>query len=252
LHRFNWRTASRASAIALTATACIAATAGAQSTTPAATTPAPTTPTNEVATTGAPIAANGTENAPTPGNNECYARLFQPKDLPTGYSDDDSTIVVQYRLRCASEVTGYGFSFNRPVTATETEVFPTLLKDNSVISDESFSCGGDFPGIGLTCTGTYRGRFSSIRAAVALERTPAEKGVPFCKLNIQGSASVFASTVSRDPYTSKPLINKDGSSQIRHLSAGPFKVTTPACHRGASGGDAAKKSKSSKKSSKKS
>lgn len=147
MHRFNWRTASRVCAGAFIATACTSATAAAQTPTP---TPAPAP--IEIPTTGAPITPNGTDNAPTPGTNECYARLFKPKDVPASFGGE-GTVVAQYRLRCSSDVTGFTFGFNRPVLSAETELFPTLLASNAVIPDESFNCAGDFPGWGLTCTG---------------------------------------------------------------------------------------------------
>lgn len=240
---FNWRTASRAAATVMSASAVFAGTAAAQ------TTPAPTTPI-EIPTTGAPIAPNGTDGAPTPGTNECFARLFKPKDVPQGY-DVEGSIAVQYRLRCSSDVSGYSFSFNREVQAAETEVFPTLYTSNSVIPDESFSCQGDFPGLGVNCVGTYKGRFSTIRGIVSLALTDQEvqDKTPFCKLGLSAAASTFTSLIARDPYTNKPLVNKDGTSQIRLYGAGPFKVTLPGCHRGASA-EASKKKKPAKTTAK--
>jgi hypothetical protein len=249
LHRLDWRTASRSAAAAFIATACLtAATASAQ--TPTA--PATTTPTGpaDVATTGAPIAANGTDGIPTPGNNECYARLFKPKDVPAQYLADD-TVVAQYRLRCSSDVTGYSFGFNREVVSAETEIFPTLLASNALISDEAFNCSGDFPGWGVTCTGTYKGRFSTIRGLVSFQLTDEEieAKTSFCNLAIAGTSTVWTSAVSRDPYTNKALVNKDGTSQLRNLSAGPFRVTNPTCHGGSASAAKAKK-KATKKTAK--
>ncbi|MDO9356820.1 MAG: hypothetical protein Q7T55_24190 [Solirubrobacteraceae bacterium] len=252
LHRLDWRTASRSAAAAFIATACLtAATASAQ--TPAPTTPAATTPTipGEVVSTGAPIAANGTDGIPTPGTNECYARLFKPKDVPAQYLADD-TVVAQYRLRCSSDVTGYAFGFNREVVSAETEIFPTFLTSNAVIPDEAFNCSGDFPGWGVTCTGTYKGRFSTIRGLVSFQLTEEEIAAKtsWCNLAITGTATTFTSSVARDPYTSKALVNKDGTSQLRNLSAGPFRVTTPTCHGGSASASKAKKKATSKKAAK--
>jgi hypothetical protein len=231
LHRSHWRHASLLAATALIAATCSLTTASAQTPAPVATTPAPT----EVATTGKPIVPNGTDNSATPGNNECYVRLFKPKDVPEQYKLEGA-ITVQYRARCSSPVTGYAIAFNRQVDSAETEIFPTYFSGNATTPDQSFNCAGDFPGIGVTCTGTYKGGFNTIRGLVTLDLTDKEvkNNTPFCKLKIAATATTFTSIISRDPYTNKPVApNADGTSKLLHLAAGPFRVTTPACHRGA-------------------
>lgn len=214
--------------------------------TPAPTTPAATTPPIEVATTGAPIAPNG-DGVPSPGVNQCYVRLFKPKDFPESLGGE-GTLVVQYRLRCSSDVTGFTVSFNREVDGAESELFTTRLADNGIIGDQAFNCAGEFPGWGVSCVGTYKGGYNTVRGLVALGLSDAEvkNNTPFCKLGITGLATTFTSLVARDPYTNKALVNADGTSQIRHYAAGPVRITTPACHRGA-GGDASTKKASKKK-----
>lgn len=215
-------------------------------------TPAPTTPTNEVPSTStAPILPDGNDT-PTAGVNQCYVRLFKPKDVPETFIGEGS-LAVQYRLRCAAEITGFVVSFNREVDGAETELFTTRLADNGIIGDQAFNCSGEFPGWGVSCTGTYKGGYNTVRGITSLSLSDKEvkDKTPFCKLGITATATTFTSILARDPYTNKVLTNKDGTSQIRHFASGPFKVTTPACHRGASADAEASKKKSTKKASKK-
>lgn len=238
------RSTRRALPAIAAAAAILGATAPATfSQTPAPATPAPTTPPVEVATTGAPITASGND-IPTPGVNQCFVRLFKPKDFPAALGGE-GTIVVQYRLRCAAEVTGFTVNFNRQVEGAESELFTTRLTDNGILGDQAFSCSGEFPGLGVSCIGNYSGSYGSVRGLVALTLSDKEvaNGTPFCKLGITGNATTFTSLIARDPYTNKPLVNKDGTSQIRHYAAGPVRITTPACHRGA--GASKKKTKRS-------
>lgn len=216
-------------------------------------TPAPTTPpSNEVPTTSTtPILADGND-IPSAGVNQCYVRLFKPKDVPEVLVSEGS-LAVQYRLRCAAEITGFVVSFNREVDGAETELFTTRLADNGIIGDQAFSCSGEFPGWGVSCTGTYKGGYNTVRGITTISLTEKEVAnkTPFCKLGISATATTFTSVIARDPYTNKPLVNKDGTSQIRHFASGPFKVTTPACHRGASSDAETSKKKSKAKASKK-
>lgn len=216
-------------------------------------TPAPTTPPAiEVPTTSTtPILPVGND-IPSAGTNQCFVRLFKPKDVPTALVSEGS-LAVQYRLRCAAEITGFVVSFNREVDGAETELFTTRLTDNGIIADEAFNCSGEFPGWGVSCTGNYRGGYNTVRGIASISLTDEEVAnkTPFCKLGISATATTFTSVLARDPYTNKVLSNKDGTSQIRHFASGPFKVTTPACHRGASADAEASKKKPSKKASKK-
>lgn len=216
-------------------------------------TPAPTTPpSNEVPTTSTtPILPDGNDT-PSAGVNQCYVRLFKPKDVPEALVGEGS-LAVQYRLRCAAELTGFVVSFNREVDGAETELFTTRLADNGIIGDQAFSCSGEFPGWGVSCTGTYKGGYNTVRGIVTLSLSDKEvaKKTPFCELGISATATTFTSILARDPYTNKVLSNKDGTSQIRHFAAGPVRVTTPACHRGAGSDAKASTKKSSVKKSKK-
>ncbi len=228
---------------ALPALVAAASIAGVWASASLAQTPAPTTPPLEVDTTGAPILPVGND-IPTPGVNQCYVRLFKPKDVPA-VLQGEGTIVVQYRLRCAAEITGFTVSFNRQVEGAESELFTTRFADNGIIGDEAFGCAGEFPGWGVSCTGTYKGGYNTVRGLVSLTLSEKEvaKNTPFCKLKLRSTATTFTSVLARDPYTNKVLVNKDGTSQIRHYAAGPVRVTTPACHRGASGDAEASKKK---------
>ena len=216
-------------------------------------TPAPTTPpSNEVPTTSTAAILPDGNDTPTAGVNQCYVRLFKPKDVPEALVSEGS-LAVQYRLRCAAEITGFVVSFNRELDGAETELFTTRLADNGVIGDQAFNCSGEFPGWGVSCTGTYKGGYNTVRgiASIALTEKEAADKTPFCKLGISATASTFTSILARDPYTNKVLTNKDGTSQIRHFASGPFRVTTPACHRGAGADAEPSKKKSSKKASNK-
>lgn len=237
LHRSNWRSAARLATAALTATAVYATTALAQTGTPAqATAPAATTPPTEVAATGKPIAPNGTENLPSPGNNECFVRLFKPKaaNVPETIKADDE-IAVQYRVRCSTPISAFSIGFNRDVSFIEGEINVTLFNGNAVTKDQAFSCGGMTPGAGIACTGTYKGGYNTIRGLISLPLTEREvaKGTSFCRLRLAATASVFTSEVTRDAFTGAVKKNADGTSQISNYSAGPFRVTFPQCHKGA-------------------
>lgn len=238
MHRSNWRSAARLATVALTATAVYgASTALAQTGAPAqATTPAATTPPTEITATGKPITPNGTENIPSPGNNECFVRLFKPKaaNVPETVKADDE-VAVQYRMRCSTPITAFSLAFNRDVSFIEGEIAVTLLSGNAVTKDQAFSCGGATPGPGIACTGTYKGAYNTIRGLVSLPLTEQEvaDGTSFCKLGLAATASVFTSEVSRDAFTGAVKKNADGTSQIANYAAGPFRVTFPQCHKGA-------------------
>ncbi len=238
LHRSNWRSAARIATAALTATAVYgASTAIAQTGAPAqATTPAATTPPTEVAITGKPITPNGTEGLPAPGNNECFVRLFKPKadNVPEVIKADDE-IAVQYRLRCSTPISAFSISFNRDVTFIEGEVPVTFLSGNGITKDQAFSCGGETPGAGIACIGTYKGGYNTVRGLVSLPLTEDEVAdkTSFCKLGLAATASVFTSEVLRDSFTGAVKKNADGTSQIANYAAGPYRLTLPQCHKGA-------------------
>ncbi len=233
MHRSNWRSAARLAAVALTATAAYgASTAVAQTSAPAQA----TTPPTEIPATGKPLPTNGTEGIPSPGNNECFVRLFKPKaaNVPDVLKADDE-ITVQYRLRCSTAISAFSIAFSRDVSFIEGEIVVTLLNGNAVTKDQAFSCGGVTPGAGIACTGTYKGGFNTIRGLVSLPLTEQEvaDGTSFCKLGLSATTSVFTSEVSRDAFTGAVKKNTDGTSQIANHAAGPFRVTFPQCHKGA-------------------
>lgn len=238
MNRTNWRSASRAAAVAIAATAAYGvSTAVAQTGAPAPTTPAATTPPTEVAATGNPIAANGTENVPNAGTNTCFTRLFAPKaaNVPEELKASDD-IVVQYRVRCSSPISAFAIAFDRQVDGIEAEIPVTYFQGNGITKDQSFNCGGDLPGMGVSCVGTYKGGYNTIRGLVALALTDAEQKsgtTSLCKLAIKASISPFYSEVSKDLFTGAVKKNADGTSQIVNYAAGPYRVTTPQCHRGA-------------------
>ncbi len=111
----------------------------------------------------------------------------------------------------------------------------TFYNGNGVTPDQSFNCGGDTPGEGVSCIGTYKGGYNTVRGLVALALTDEEQkaGTGFCNLGIGGSISTFYSEVSRDLFSGKVKTNADGTSQIVNYAAGPYRITTPQCHRGA-------------------
>lgn len=246
MHRTTWRRASRAAAAVLAVGAAYGASSALAET--GIKLQSTSTSPNDVAisTTNKPIVANGTENVPTPANNECYARLFKPKaaNVPEELKADDD-IVVQYRIRCSSPISAFSVTFNRDVNGIEAEYPVTRYADNGVTPDQSFNCGGETPGLGLTCVGTYKGGFNTIRGLVALQLSDKEikNGTPFCKLGLQATLSTFTSQFDRDQYTNKLKTTKtvDGTTPvIINFAAGPYRVSTPSC-RGGKAGSASKK-----------
>ncbi|MEH3053687.1 MAG: hypothetical protein PGN13_06690 [Patulibacter minatonensis] len=247
MHRNNWRTASRAAAAVLAATAAYGVQAAvAQTTTPAATTPA-TTPSQDITTTGGAISTNGTENTPNAGTNECFTRLFKPKaeSIPAEFKSEDGTdVVLQFRVRCSSPMSAFSIAFNRELSGIEAEIPVTYFNGNGVTKDQSFNCGGDTPGPGVNCVGTYKGGYNTARGLISVPLTDAEvkAGISsLCKLGINANLSTFYSEVSKDIFTGAVKKNADGTSQILNYASGPYRVTTPQCHKGAAAKKAAKK-----------
>lgn len=237
MHRTNWRRASRAAAAVLAVGAVYGASSALAET--GIKLQATSTSPDDVAITGKPIITTGTEGVPSPGNNECYARLFKPKaaSVPEELKAEDD-IVVQYRIRCSSPISAFSVAFDRDVNGVEAEYPVTRYADNGITPDQAFNCGGETPGAGVSCVGTYKGGFNTIRGLVALQLTDKEikDGTPFCKLGLKATLSTFTSQFDRDQYTNKLKTTKtvDGTTPVViNFAAGPYRVTTPACHRGA-------------------
>jgi hypothetical protein len=239
LNRTNWRSASRAAAVAIAATAAYGvSTAVAQTGTPAQTTPTATTPAPTPApNVGPDLPTNGTEGQPNAGTNTCFTRLFKPKasSVPDELKADDD-VVLQYRIRCSSPMSAFTIAFDRQVDGIEAEIPVTFFKGNGVTPDQSFNCGGDLPGLGVSCVGTYKGGYNTVRGLVAVALSSSEQKAgttSLCQLGIHANISSFYSEVSKDLFKGTVKTNKDGTSQIVNYASGPYRVTTPQCHKGA-------------------
>jgi hypothetical protein len=155
----------------------------------------------------------------------------------------DDEVVVQYRLRCSSPMAAYALAFNREVSGIEAELGVTYFQGNGTPKDQSFNCGGDLPGLGVSCVGVYKGGYNTIRGLVSISLTEQEVAdqVSLCKLGLTASLATFTSEVNRDQFSGKAKSNPDGTSQIANFAAGPFRVTFPQCHKGAKAAAAARR-----------
>ncbi len=90
--------------------------------------------------------------------------------------DDPTSYPVSFQLRCEQNITGFSmFIDGREVNTVETEVFPTDRQGNPFgKGPDSFFCGGDFPGHGVNCVGTYSGWEGLIKSTF-------EISAPVCK-----------------------------------------------------------------------
>jgi hypothetical protein len=82
-----------------------------------------------------------------PNNYECTGQISAGKAEPTSEATP-----VQYEFKCNGQITGYQLQTQLPITGIEGSPLVTNYADTPL--NESFSCGGSFPGYAVNCVGS--------------------------------------------------------------------------------------------------
>lgn len=106
--------------------------------------------------------AAGTRADSNLNNLECRGHVQRGKPAP---GDDDQQ--VKYVFACSGPITGYQIQPQIGDTGFDPAASVIDQKGIPVVTD-SFTCGGDFPGWGVNCVGTYAGNWTNVTGTFAI------------------------------------------------------------------------------------
>jgi hypothetical protein len=133
-------------------------------------------------------------------------------------ADDPTSTQVGYTFACSGPITGYQIQPDHAATSIETEVFALDRASHDVVATDSFSCGGDIPGFGVNCVGTYGGDWRVVNGRFAID------GDLCAEPRVDALLTVMYAT-------------KDSAGKVTQAIAGPFELGRPrGCPKSARGG----------------
>lgn len=126
--------------------------------------------------------------------------------------DEDFENALSYTFACTGRIVGYTLLTNREIDAFDTEIEVVDTAD-AIVQNNSFTCEGEIPGLGVGCFGTYttnnevRGRLSVSEAKACAEP--------------RVNARLVVVVESINPMTGVPAKTSNGAM------AGPFEFGRP-------------------------
>jgi hypothetical protein len=125
--------------------------------------------------------------------------------------DDPDVSVVHYRFKCSNPITGYQIVPGTEIEGFETEVFATDLASGDVVPEDSFSCNGDLPGLGLNCVGNYTGHWHLAEGT----------------FKIDGNLCAHPESARIKPLLTVMRASIDSKGKPAQAIAGPFRLNGP-------------------------
>jgi hypothetical protein len=139
-----------------------------------------------------------------PNNVDCRGHVEKGEPSP----DDPTSTQIKYVFACSGPLTGYQVQPNLEVTGFETEVFGLDRTTKAVVPTDAFSCGGDLPGYGVNCVGTYGGSYDIVGGTFSID-------------------SKYCAEPRVDPLLTVSYAYLNAAGKVTQALAGPFDLGRP-------------------------